>query len=75
MLVATLSRVEGAGLAGLPLNCPHCGQPMRYLHAKTPDGQTLPADARPSESTIYVYACPQHGAVRLGLTTPFQHER
>jgi hypothetical protein len=66
--------MEYAGLAGLPLNCPECGHPMRYLHAKTPDGKTLPADAPATASTIYIYACPQHGAVRLGVSTPFQRE-
>jgi hypothetical protein len=72
--VAKLSRVEFAGLAGLPLNCPQCGHPMRYLHAKTPDGQPLPASTQPPDSTIYVYACPHHGTMRLALSTPLQRE-
>ena len=67
--------MEDAGLAGLPLNCPQCGQPMRYVHATAPDGQTLPANAPPTPSTVYVYACAQHGSIRLGLSTPLQHER
>jgi len=67
--------MEYSGLAGLPLNCPECGRPMRYLHARTPSGETLPANVPPKNSTIYVYACPQHGAVRLGLSTPLQRER
>lgn len=32
------SRAEFAGLAGLSLNCPQCGQPLRYLPARTPEG-------------------------------------
>jgi hypothetical protein len=70
----TLSRVEFAGLAALPLNCPRCGHPMRYLHARTPDGKAVPANAPPTDSTLYVYACPQHGTMRLGLSTPLQRE-
>jgi hypothetical protein len=66
--------MEYAGLAGLPLNCPQCGQPMRYLHAKTPDGQTVPANAPPTASTSYVYTCPQHGSVRLALSVDLQRE-
>ena len=73
--VVRLWRVEFAGLAGLPLNCPRCGLPMRYLHAQTPAGEVLPPDAPPTNSTIYVYACSQHGAIQLGRSTPMQRDR
>jgi hypothetical protein len=72
--VATLRDVEVAGLGGLSLNCPQCGLPMRYLHARTPEGQTLPADAPPTDSTVYIYACRLHGCFMLGVSTPFQRE-
>ena len=47
---------------------------MRDLHAKTPDGQILPENAPQTDSTMYVYVCPLHERVRLGVSTPFQRE-
>jgi hypothetical protein len=47
---------------------------MRYLHARTPDGKTLPASAPPTDSTVYIYACPLHACFGLGMSTPLQRE-
>ena len=33
--------VMSGDLADLPLNCPKCGRPMRYLHVRAADGRII----------------------------------
>lgn len=57
-------------LANLPLNCPRCGKPMRYLRARTPDG-TLVADSEAADvTTVYIYSCGEHGPFRFSRDIP-----
>jgi hypothetical protein len=53
-------------LAHLPLNCPRCGRAMRYVLARSADGQTLP-NAEATASSIYIYQRAEHGPFRFSL--------
>lgn len=57
-------------LAGLPLNCPRCGRPMRYLRARTPTGEAVADSEGATASTIYIYQCAEHGPFQFSRDIP-----
>ncbi len=57
-------------LANLPLNCPRCGKPMRYLRARTPDGNLVADRDAADYSTVYIYSCAEHGPFRFSRDIP-----
>lgn len=62
----------GPDLVALPLNCPHCGQRLRYLRARTPEGETVADRAASDETTLFIYHCATHGSYRLGPNVPLK---
>jgi hypothetical protein len=65
MCGAKLRPMAGHELADLPLNCPRCGRPLRYVRARTPDGRTLLPEEAATPATVYIYYCFEHGPFRL----------
>jgi len=47
-------------LADLPLNCPRCGQRLRFSHVTSKDGRMIDVVAA-IDTDIHVYECSQHG--------------
>jgi hypothetical protein len=58
-----------AHLANLPLNCPHCGKPMRCVRVRTPDG-TLVANSEAADVTVYIYSCANTAPFRFSRDIP-----
>jgi hypothetical protein len=61
-------------LANLPLNCPRCGQPMRYLHARAADDPSARSQAAAAPA-VFVYHCFDHGPFHVGHNTPLRPGR
>ncbi len=63
--------MQGApDLANLPLNCPKCGRPMRYVRARTLEGDTVADQQAANESTVYIYRCAEHGPFQFSPDIP-----
>jgi hypothetical protein len=64
--------VAGAAsdFAALPLNCPRCGTPLRYVGARTPSGEILADPEATDDTTVYVYQCAGHGPFHLSRSIP-----
>ena len=56
-------------LADLPLNCPRCGQRMRFLHARTADGTIIDMLVA-TDADIHVYQCAVHGRFHFSRDIP-----
>jgi hypothetical protein len=56
-------------LANLPLNCPRCGQRMRFLLVETADGRTIDPTIA-TDADIHVYRCAVHGRFHFSRDIP-----
>ncbi len=59
-------------LANLPLNCPRCGQKLRYLRARTAAGEMIADSDAADDTTIYVYHCATHGPFQFSRDIPLR---
>jgi hypothetical protein len=43
---------------------------MRYVRARTPEGETIADSQAANDSTVYVYQCFEHGPFRFSKDIP-----
>ena len=68
-LASSRLALMSGSLADLPLNCPRCGQRMRYLHVRTADGRIIDLKIA-TEADIHVYQCAEHGRFHFSRDIP-----
>ena len=58
-------------LTDLPLNCPLCGQRLRFSHVTSKDGRTIDV-SEATNTDIHVYECWQHGRFQFSRDIPLK---
>ena len=58
-------------LADLPLNCPRCGQRLRFSSVTSKDGRPIDVSAA-TDTDIHVYECSQDGRFQFSRDMPLK---
>jgi hypothetical protein len=70
-LSLTLAIAVSEHLADLPLNCPRCGQRLRFSYVTSKDGRKIDVSAA-TDRDIHMYECWQHERFQFSRDIPLK---